>query len=333
MNSNVQMAGTTQPKLLPSLISGFNAIANHIALILFPILIDVFLWFGPHLGIKNLLQPVINQVLELPEFTSSEMSEFSAAIKTVWTTMADRLNLVSGLRTYPVGIPSLLSNQLPIQTPLGSAPIYQISSSLSAIGISLIIFLIGLILGTWYFYAIARAIFPMQSKNSIQLLGWNMAQVGLLTLLILVLLILLSIPALILIPLVAIISPSIAEIVLFLVVGFILWLLIPLLFSPHGIFVLRQNAFVSILSSAKVVRLGMPSSIFFILIALLISQGMNYLWLVPPEKSWMTLVGIAGHAFITTGLLAASFVYYHDMMGWLKQVVQNNLSTSKEINI
>jgi hypothetical protein len=36
----------------------------------------------------------------------------------------------------------------------------------------------------------------------------------------------------------------------------------------------------------------------------------------------MLLVGIAGHAFITTALLAASFVYYRDMNVWLQTVLE-----------
>jgi hypothetical protein len=45
-------------------------------------------------------------------------------------------------------------------------------------------------------------------------------------------------------------------------------------------------------------------------------------------------VGIAGHAFITTALLAASFVYYHDMNAWLQTVFEkmqrkDNLPTQR----
>jgi hypothetical protein len=36
----------------------------------------------------------------------------------------------------------------------------------------------------------------------------------------------------------------------------------------------------------------------------------------------MTLVGIGGHAFITTALLAASFVFYRDMNVWLQKVFE-----------
>jgi hypothetical protein len=36
----------------------------------------------------------------------------------------------------------------------------------------------------------------------------------------------------------------------------------------------------------------------------------------------MLVVGIAGHAFVTTALLAASFIYYRDMNAWLNLVAE-----------
>ena len=41
-----------------------------------------------------------------------------------------------------------------------------------------------------------------------------------------------------------------------------------------------------------------------------------------PEDSWMTLLGIFGHSFVTTALLASSFVYYRDMTAWLQAVIE-----------
>jgi hypothetical protein len=69
-------------------------------------------------------------------------------------------------------------------------------------------------------------------------------------------------------------------------------------------------------------RFTFPTSGMFVISVLILSQGMNYLWRVPPSDSWMTLVGIAGHAFITTAVLASSFVYYRDMNVWLQTIFE-----------
>jgi hypothetical protein len=44
--------------------------------------------------------------------------------------------------------------------------------------------------------------------------------------------------------------------------------------------------------------------------------------MVPKSDSWMTLIGISGHAFITTALLAASLVYYRDMNVWIQRTLE-----------
>jgi hypothetical protein len=55
---------------------------------------------------------------------------------------------------------------------------------------------------------------------------------------------------------------------------------------------------------------------------ILLGQGLDFLWRTPPETSWWTLIGIAGHAFVSTALLAASFVYYRDVNAWLAAVME-----------
>jgi hypothetical protein len=66
----------------------------------------------------------------------------------------------------------------------------------------------------------------------------------------------------------------------------------------------------------------LPTSGIFVLSSFLLHRGLNYLWSVPPSASWMMLFGIFGHAFISTTLLAASFVYYRDVNTWLQTVFE-----------
>jgi uncharacterized SAM-binding protein YcdF (DUF218 family) len=97
-----------------------------------------------------------------------------------------------------------------------------------------------------------------------------------------------------------------------------LWLFIPLVFSPHGIFAARQNMLRSMVISARMVRLLFPGIGLFLLSVLILAQGMGYLWRIPNESSWLMLAGILGNAFISTGLLAASFFYYRGAISWVE---------------
>jgi hypothetical protein len=96
----------------------------------------------------------------------------------------------------------------------------------------------------------------------------------------------------------------------------------PVFFSAHGIFTLQLDAFRAILNSLRMVRFTLPNTGLFLLAFLVLNQGLNFLWNTPPLDSWWMLVGITGHAFVSTALLAASFVYYRDINAWLKVVFE-----------
>lgn len=93
-------------------------------------------------------------------------------------------------------------------------------------------------------------------------------------------------------------------------------------FSTHAVFIQSKNAFASLLQNFRVLRYGLPPMGWFALMAVIISHGMDLLWLIPPAESWMKLVGIFGHAFISTGLLSASFIFYRDLSTWVEEALQ-----------
>ncbi|MCJ7624016.1 MAG: hypothetical protein MUO76_10975, partial [Anaerolineaceae bacterium] len=109
----------------------------------------------------------------------------------------------------------------------------------------------------------------------------------------------------------------------FLLMGMLsVWVLLPLAFSPHGIFYGELRVGKSIVTSIRLVRsLMSPTGLFFILLILL-GYGLDFLWSTPGTDNWMLLVGIIGHAFISTGLLAASFIYYEKGVKWFSNSLQ-----------
>ncbi|MBK8618579.1 MAG: hypothetical protein IPN96_16020 [Anaerolineales bacterium] len=87
-----------------------------------------------------------------------------------------------------------------------------------------------------------------------------------------------------------------------------MWVIVPLFFWPHGIFLKQQNFVTSVLSSVQMARFTLPTSSMFVLTVFLLTFGLNFVWSIPPEDSWVTLLGIFGHSFVTTALLAGSFI-------------------------
>jgi hypothetical protein len=75
-------------------------------------------------------------------------------------------------------------------------------------------------------------------------------------------------------------------------------------------------------------NMTLPTTVLFVLSVFVLVQGLDILWRIPPTDSWLTLLGIAGHAFVTTGLLSASFVYYRDADRWARNLSQRARSLS-----
>jgi hypothetical protein len=87
------------------------------------------------------------------------------------------------------------------------------------------------------------------------------------------------------------------------------------------------------MSSLRMSRFTLPTSSMFVLSVFLLSRGLSYLWTIPASDSWVLVFGIFGHAFISTTLLAASFVYYRDMSNWLQNVYERFQQMSNKISV
>jgi hypothetical protein len=305
------------PGLVASLLTGFDSVANHIAVILPPVLLDLFLWLGPHLRLKGFLQPIIDR---LPSLASAFPSSFPdlATIQTAWTGIADKFNLFVILRTYPVGATSLLSLQTSLQTPLGVPVNLDAGSFFGILSWAVFLVFLGWIIGALYYYWVSK----VALKPEVRSLRKSLEQAVLLSLIWMGLLFLFGLPALLVLSVLTAISPILGEVVLFGGAIVLIWLVMPIFFSAHGIFTLQLDALRAILNSLRMVRFTLPNTGLFLLSFLLINQGLNFLWNTPSQSSWLMLVGIAGHAFISTALLAASFVYYRDINAWLKVIFE-----------
>jgi hypothetical protein len=300
------------PNLIRALLAGFDSIANHVTLILFPVVLDLFLWLGPHLGMKTLLNEMLQQVGTTYGLSAQDVNGL-------------QINLFSFLRSYPVGIPSLMAAWQPINNPRGAAPFLEVSSPGNLLLAWLGLTILGLSLGALYFALVARAAITgnVNLRQALRMWPQNSLEVLILAVLWLGLMIALSIPAACMLSLLAASGIGLNPVALILFAGFVLWVLFPLVFSPHGIFIGQGKAWPSVLDSVRMTRLTVSSTALFILAVIVISFGTDYFILrIPNEASWFTLVSLGVHAFVTTSLLAASFVYYRDANRWIQRLVQ-----------
>jgi hypothetical protein len=312
------------PGVVGSLKAGFDAIASNLTVILLPLALDLLLWLGPRLRVDRLIQIIFDEMSRYASFSGIP----SADLKTLQENSAllveqfQQYNLMSVLRTFPIGVFSLMSGAMPSQTPLGDPSIIiQIDSVFILLGWVVLLTLIGWICGGLFFRWVSLVVTdtPQSTENRF---GQSIAQTMLLSVIYFILAIMIGTPVLIVLALVITASPLLAQGMLLILGLLSMWLIVPVFFTPHGIFMRQQNVFSSIYASLRMARFTLPTSSLFVLSVLLIAFGLNFLWNIPSSDSWMTLIGIAGHAFITTSLLAASFIYYRDMQVWLQTVLE-----------
>ncbi len=315
------------PGIINSIKAGFDAIAMHITAIIFPLLLNLFMWLGPRLRMDALFDSVKNDAVAIWKSGGISPADIQRALDW-YTTTIPNINLFWLLHTIPIGISSLSFPQ-ESQTPLGTPTILQVGA-FSLFGWILLLNLIGWIGGGLYFRTVAR----LTIDNDAQFVGAPRAIIQTIFLSILwgILITIITIPLVLVLAVVIQFSQALANLLVLFFSIASMWVIVPLFFWSHGVFVKRQNVFTSMLSSLQMMRFTLPTSSMFVLTVFLLAFGLNYLWNIPPKNSWMTLIGIFGHSFVTTALLASSFIYYRDMTIWLQAAIER-FRVSKKVNM
>ena len=215
---------------------------------------------------------------------------------------------------------------LPIETPLGITSAIDVNSFWMIVGYAVVLTIVGLAIGTFYFSLIAQAAIlgEIRWRKSLADWPWLSLQVIILALVWFVLFIGVTIPASCAISIASISNMAFGQCAVMLYGGFLIWLIFPLLFSPHGILVNQLKVWPSIKRGLHITRMTLPTISLFIMTILILSQALDFLWRIPPENSWLMLIGIAGHAFVTTGFLSASFIYYNDADLWIRSIQEQD---------
>jgi hypothetical protein len=242
--------------VIESLAAGFETVASHLGLILFPMALDVFLWLGPHLSINPIMQKSVDLV------KSFRFSDPAIYFNMVGALLRDG-NARPGL---PQTIRRIITNW----------------ANLAAFC---------LIVGVFVAFT--------------------------------------SLPAVIFITLLQLISPFLGELALSMWGALVLWVFAYLAFSLHGMVLKGRGVFGSIWDSVRLVHWNLWAVMGLFILIFLLNWGLGYVWSLPKPDSWLTLAGIGGHAFVSTGLVAATFVFYKDRYRWWAEMRQWLLANAK----
>jgi hypothetical protein len=306
------------PGVISALRAGLDVISTHLSVLLPPLALDALLWLGPRLSVNKIFSGLFEQMLA---FNAGDglLVEDITAIREMMTEWLPKFNLLGILRTFPVGVSSLMTAKMPVQTPFGAQAVIEVGSEVNFLGWVFLLTLIGWAAGGLYFNWVSGV---TGSREHAFKSGRAVTQTLLFSIVFTALTFMVGVPVMLVMAVINLISPAMVQVAMFMLALFSAWIIVPIFFAPHGIYLRGQNALYSIYTSLRMARFTLPTSSMFVLTIFLISQGLNYLWNVPADNSWMMLVGIAGHAFVTTALLAASFIYYRNMNVWLETVFE-----------
>ena len=327
MVESTSMPSSGQPGppvgVIESLGKGFETVTSRTFLILIPVVLDFFLWLGPQLSVAPLVDQTAKS-LEIQLSATDAPDQSRQLLQEFLAEAGQSLNVFGLLSTAPLGIPSLMVAETSTISPIGTATVINLSSYSSLITVTIVLNLIGLMLGATYFGLIAQQVLPEDQRWSesdlISGVWLNWMRLTGLALSIIVALLLFSAPAFLLSSLLGLLHPALSFITSTLAIIASMWVLFLLAFSMHGIVLRGCQIKRAIIDSVQLVSRNMPAAAALLTIALLITWGLGYLWTIPDSDSWFLIIGLAGHAFITTGLVAASFIFYQDRYRWGREM-------------
>jgi hypothetical protein len=292
------------PGVIAALTAGFEVTTSHIWLILLPFALDLIYWLGPRIAVERLFNETLKPLLEEPaaQEAANQLME-----------MASGVNVLTTLSVPLIGIPALMGGVAPEQTPI-SAEVYQIDSMSGVVLLLAGLSLLGLFISTVYLSLIALALQDQQqrpagSRAFFAALLKSVVRLFILGVVFIAVLVIVWLPLLPVAFLVGLLAVDLAVYVM--LAGFVL-VVIYFSMSVPGIVFNGRTILQAILESVRLVHRNAMQTTLLLLAIVLVSSGTNRLWHLADDGSWLTIISIAGHAFISTALAAAFFVFYRD---------------------
>jgi hypothetical protein len=292
------------PGIIATLTAGFELTTAHLWLIVLPIMLDVVYWLGPRLGIVHLSDRLLSPLMQ--------QQATQEAVKQIIDMAAD-INILTSLSVPVIGVPALMSGVAPEKTPL-PVQVYQLDSTLGLLALQVGLTLAGLFLTAVYLSLISLAIqdkadrpanpaaFVMTVlRSAVRLFGLGV--------IFLIVLIAVWVP---LLPVAFVAGLLTGVLAMYVMLAGALLVVTYLCMSVPGIVFKRRPVLLSVWESVRMVRGNVLQTISLLLLVMLVSGGTNQLWRMADDGSWLTMISIAGHAFISTALAAAIFVFYRD---------------------
>ncbi len=302
---------TTLPGVFSTLAAGFELSTRYLWLMLVPALLDLFLWIGPRLSFRPLLESLATQLP--PQAMPLDLAP-------LLDTYAARLNHFSYLSVPLLGVPALMTGLTPEKTPI--QPLILERSGIGEwFGYFLLFTLGGLLLAAIYYSLIAYALrragasaagttLPPTHLGRRTVRTW-LRLTGL-SLLFLAFLVVVAIPTSIVVGIASLLSQALSILILMGVLVLIIWIVMFLSYTPQGMTLNPGRFAASLVESVRLFRANLPASLGLLFVVTLARRVLSLLLLTADSGTWVTGINLLAHAYITTALIVSMFIFYRD---------------------
>ena len=300
--------------VIDSLSAGFGVVNQRPWLILLPVLLDLFFLFGPRVSVA----PVIGQVLTQPGVERAFAARGDASLEATRRQVlsgADEFNLLSLLSPGTGSVPSIVPV---LRSGTGQLTLIDSAGTASVMALSALV--LGALIGSMFRAMIAQQIsdgelhvqrVPGEAVAAwLRLLGYALLVLAVGTVLTLGLAFITA--------LLTIFAGPLATFATAIAVTLFVWAYLCLYFAQDAIFISRAGPLAAIRLSAAVFRANTWATVGIAVLITIMLLGMAQVWvMLAARASWGLALGIVGNAYIASGLVAASMLFYRERVAVL----------------
>jgi hypothetical protein len=317
---------TAPPGVLSTLSAGFDLATRYLWLMLIPAALDVFLWIGPRLSFRPFIENLISQIpAEAALIDPRPMLE----------AVVPYLNQFSYLSVTLLGVPVLMAGLSPEKTPLSPAVI-EMTGGAAWVGTLVLLSIAGLLLAAVYFSLIAAMMERGNPKTGINVsppiifwIGRTWLRLIGLAFMFLVVIFAVLLPFSLLAVFLALISQTLATFVLIGAFVLLISLGIFMGYTPQGMTLNPRSFLPAVGESVRLFQRYLSPAVLLLFVVITARRLLSWILLTADSGTWVTAINILAHAYVSTALIAALFIFYRDRYLLFKQEVQLNVPSKQ----
>jgi hypothetical protein len=307
--------------VLNALNQGYLIVARALWVILIPVALDLYFWLGPRLSIEPLFVRLIELMAPSAALAPAFQQNFDAQ-RRVLSEVGAQFNLFSLLATdFATGrilpVPTLKAFERLDPTTAQAQPVQAVITLNDVVIVALVaitLLVIGLLIGVAYMTLIAdcvRADGTTLSPLPKRIVVYWLRVVGFIGVIWFSALIV-GFPFSLMFGLAMFIHATLGTLVLLVGWTIIFWIIFFLWFVSYAIIIGNVGVARAVWHSINVVQRNLLPTLGLIVLSYMLVAGMNLLWQQFEAFTWGNVVGIVGNAFIGSGLVAGSFVFFQN---------------------